>query len=106
MHPDVFIANETVLGTQANEIEFTFYHSWKREKVDCEIVEWVGDGDFEPHTVDDGQSTVIGVTSSGDLILVTTSDGSVFVFTDIDLIRSRVSNSVAEFLNILVIEPA
>ena len=104
MHPDVSTASKSELGTDTNEVRFTFFHKWKRENVDREIVEWVGDGDLEPYTIDEGQFTVIGLTDAGDLVLVSTADGSVSIFTDIDLIQSDVCGCVADFLDTLVIE--
>ena len=105
MHSNVTTASTTKFGTDTNQIRFTLFHKWKRKNVDREIVESIGDGDFDPYTVDDGKYTVIGITDSGDLVLVADSNGSVSVFTDIDLIQSDVSETVAEFLEILVIEP-
>lgn len=104
MHPDVSTASKSELGTDTNDVQFTFFHKWKRETVEREIVEWVGDDDLDPYTIDDGKFTVIGVTDAGDLVLVSTADGSVSIFTDIDLIQSDVCASVADFLDMLVIE--
>lgn len=105
MNSEVTTACGAKLGTDANEIEFEFFHKLKRRNVVREIEEWVGDGDFDPYTVDDGKYTVIGVTDAGDLILVSNGNGAVSVFTDIDCVQSDVCESVSQFIDSLAIEP-